>query len=206
MKYTDLLVYVLTEVPSCPEFTAERAIRDTCIDFCARTDLYRAEPQQLTVSAGITEYEIDAPTGTEPNHVKGLYRAGKALEAVTFEDCFMRIELSDRNPPAYFTQYDNKNIMVGPKPETRETLKILYTLKPTQTSTSIPDTIGLEHRETLVSGALFRLQMMGGQPWMDGAAAGANRQLYERGVVTAMRQAKYGHSGAALSVTPREFI
>lgn len=41
---------------------------------------------------------------------------------------------------------------------------------------------------------------------MDGAAAGANRQLYERGVAAAMRQAKFGHSGAALTVKAREFI
>lgn len=205
MKYSDLFIYVLSEVPSCPEFVAERAIRDTCIDFCARTDLYRAEPQPLIVSAGITEYEVDAPSGTEPNHVKAVYREGRPLDAVTYEDAFMRIEVSGIGQPQFYAQYDNRNIMIGPKPEKRETLKLLCTLKPTQTSTSIPDTIGLEHRETLVSGALFRLQMMGAQPWMDGAAAGANRQLYERGVVAAMRQAKYGHSGASLRVTPREF-
>ncbi len=206
MKYSDLFVYVLSEVPSCPEFTAERAIRDACIDFCARTDIYRAEPQTLVISRSITDYEIDAPTGTEPNHVNAILRKGRPLEEVTYEDAFMRIEMSEFGPPSYYAQPDNRTIVLGPKPEGRETLKILYSLKPTQASSSIPDTIGLEHRETLVSGALFRLQMMSGQPWMDGSAAGANRQLYERGVSAAMRQAKYGHNGASLRVTPREFI
>jgi len=206
VRYSDLFVYVLSEAPSCPEFTAERAIRDACIDFCARTDLYRAEPQTLTVTRGVTDYELDSPTGTEPNHVKSILRDGRALEAVPYEDAFMNIELSDFGPATYFSQYDNRNVLIGPKPEGRASLKVLYTLKPTQSSTTIPDTIGLEHRETLVAGALFRLQMMSGQPWMDGAAAGANRQLYERGVAAAMRQAKYGHGGAALTVKSREFI
>ncbi len=206
MKYSDLFVYVLSEVPSCPEFTAERAIRDTCIDFCARTDLYRAEPQTLVVSRGITDYELDAVTGTEPNHVKSVLREGRPLEALTYEDAFMKVELSGFGPPTYYSQYDNRNILIGPKPEGRGTLKVLYTLKPTQNSTTIPDTIGLEHRETLVAGALFRLQMMSGQPWMDGPAAGANRQLYERGITAGMRQAKFGHGGAPLTVKPREFI
>lgn len=206
MKYSDLFVYVLSEAPSCPEFTAERAIRDACIDFCARTDLYRADPQTLVVSRGVTDYEIDAPSGTEPNHVKAMMLDGRALESVPYEDAFMKIELSDFGAPTYFSQYDNRTVLVGPKPEGKASLKVLYTLKPTQTSTTIPDTIGLEHRETLVAGALFRLQMMSGQPWMDGAAAGANRQLYERGVAAAMRQAKYGHGGAALTVKSREFI
>lgn len=206
MKYSDLFVYVLSEVPGCPEFTAERAIRDACIDFCARTDIYRAEVQTLIVSAGITEYELDAPTGTEPNHVKGILRAGRPLTASTYEDVITLIELSDRSYPQVYAQYDNANLLIGPKPAERETLKVLYTLKPTQSSTSIPDTIGLEWREALVSGALFRLQMMSGQPWLNPNAANANAQIYERAVAKAIRQAKYGHSGSPLTVTPREFI
>ena len=206
MKYSDLFVYVLSEVPGCPEFTAERAIRDACIDFCARTDIYRAEVQTLVVSANITEYELDAPTGTEPNHVKSILRAGRPLTSSTYEDVITLIELSDRSYPQVYAQYDNANLLIGPKPAERETLKVLYTLKPTQTSSSIPDTIGLEWREALVSGALFRLQMMSGQPWLNPNAANANAQIYERAVAKAIRQAKYGHSGSPLTVTPREFI
>lgn len=206
MKYSDLFVYVLSEAPGCPEFTAERAIRDACIDFCARTDLYKAEAQSLVVSAGVTEYELDAPTGTEPNHVKAVLRKGKPLTAVTYEDAVMKIEQSDRSYPQYYAQYDNANVLIGPKPAERETLKVLYTLKPTQSSTSIPDTIGNEWREALISGALFRLQMMAGQPWLNPNAANANAQLYERAVGKAIRQAKYGHGGAPLTVSPREFM
>ena len=205
MKYSDLFVYVLCDVPGCPEFTAERAIRDACIDFCARTDLYKAEVQTLIVSAGITEYELDAPTGTEPNHVKAILRKGRPLAASTYEDAIMLIEQSDRSYPQYYAQYDNANVLIGPKPVERETLKVIYTLKPTQSSSSIPDTVGNEWRETLVSGALFRLQMMSGQPWLNPNAANANAQIYERGIAKAIRQAKYGHGGAPLTVTPREF-
>lgn len=206
MKYSDLNVYVMTEVPGCPEFTAIRAVRDTCIDFCARTDLYRADVQTLVVAAGVTDYELDAPNGTEPNHVKAVLRTGKPLESVTYEEAFMRVETAERATPSFYAQYDNANLIIGPKPAQRETLKVIYSLKPTQSSTSIPDTIGLEHRETLVSGALFRLQMMSGQPWMNPNAAMMNNQIYERGVAGAIRQAKYGHGGASLTVTPREFI
>lgn len=206
MKYSDLFVYVLPEVLGCPEFTAERAIRDTCIDFCARTNLYRADVLTIVAVPNVTDYELDAPTGTEPNHVTAILRNGRPLTAIPYEDAFMRIEVSDRSPPQYYAQYDNRNLLIGPKPAARETLKAIYTLKPTQTSTSIPDTIGLEWREALVSGSLFRLQMMSGQPWLDGAAASANAQIYERAVGAAIRQSKYGHAGASLTVTPREFI
>ena len=43
----------------------------------------------------------------------------------------------------------------------------VYSVKPTATSTSIPDTIGKEYRETIVHGALYRLQTMAGQPFAD---------------------------------------
>lgn len=206
MKYSDLFVYVLPEVLGCPEFTAERAIRDTCIDFCARTNLYRADVLTIVAVPNVTDYELDAPTGTEANHVTAILRNGRPLTAVPYEDAFMRIEVSDRSPPQYYAQYDNNNLLIGPKPAERENLKAIYTLKPTQRSTSIPDTIGLEWREAIVSGALFRLQMMSGQPWLDGASASANAQIYERAIGAAIRQSKYGHGGASLTVTPREFI
>lgn len=207
MKYSDLFVYVLSEVPGCPEFTAERAIRDTCIDFCGRTDAYRAEPMSLIVAPGVTEYELDAPTGTEPNHVSKVLRKGADLMNLPFEDAFMRNEMAaDRSDPKYFSQYDNGNLLIGPSPKNKETLKVLYSLKPTTTSTSIPDTIGLENREVLISGALFRLQMMNGNAWANGSAAQANNMIYEKGVSAAIRKAKYGHSGAPITVTAREFI
>lgn len=206
MKYSDLFVYVLSEVPSCPDFTAERAIRDTCIDFCARTDLYRADVQTLVVVPNVNEYELDAPTGTEPNHVKMILRNGRKLSSVTYEEAFMSIEASQPSAPSYYSQYDNFNLLIGPTPSERETLKVVYSLKPKTTSTSIPDAIGLENRETLVSGALYRLQMMSDAPWANGAAASMNLQIYERGVTKAIRQSKYGHGGASLTVTPREFI
>jgi hypothetical protein len=206
VKYSDLFVYVLSEVAGCPEFTAERAIRDTCIDFCARTGAYKAEPLSLIVIPGIVEYELEAPTGTEPNHVSKVLRSGRELTKLPYEDAYIRNELaSTRSAPGYFSQYDNSNLLLGPAPDARETLKVLYTLKPTTASTSIPDTIGLEHRETLVSGALFRLQMMAGATWANGGPAQANNMIYERGVSAAIRQAKYGHSGASLTVTAREF-
>jgi hypothetical protein len=208
VKYSDLFVYVLSEVPGCPDFTAERAIRDTCIDFCARTGLYKAEPLSVIVVPGITDYELDAPVGTEPNHVNKVLRQGRELAKLPYEDAFMRNELAgvNRSVPQYFSQYDNSNLLIGPAPKEKETLKVLYTLKPTTTSTSIPDTIGREHREVLVSGALFRLQMMAGSPWANGGAAQANSMIYEQGVTAAIRQAKYGHSGASLTVTYREFM
>ena len=206
MRYSELFLYVLSEVPGCPEFTAERAIRDACIDFCSRTDIYRAEPATVILIPNITAYQLDAPAGTEPNRVKLVSRGGRPLTQLQYEEAFLRIEGSEPTVPSFWSQTDNAALLVGPRPSERERVTVLYSLKPSATSSSIPDTIGLEWRETLVSGALFRLQMMVGSPWANGGAAQANAAVYEAGVKAAIKQAKYWHGGASLTVNYREFI
>ena len=54
MKYSDLNLYVRPEVQGAPDFIIERAIRDSAIDFCSRSDIYMPEPEFMTVIEGVT--------------------------------------------------------------------------------------------------------------------------------------------------------
>ena len=206
MKYSDFFLYVIPEVPGCPEFVAERAIREAAIDFCMKTDLYIAEPEKLQIAANVSDYDLPAPTGAEPNHVLALLREGVKLEPKRYTDAFMLSAMATPAPPSYFAQRDNTSLMVGPKPKDSEQLDLLMSLKPSATSTSMPDTVGYENREVISAGALYRLQVMAGQPWTNGNAAGVNKAIYDRGIAAAMRQSHYGFSGASLTVQTREFI
>lgn len=206
MKYSDFLLYVIPEVPGCPDFVAERAIRDAVIDFCIKTDVYLYGPEPLPVVTGVNEYDLDVPAGTEPNHIITIHREGRPLTKLTYHDAIMRVASGSRSAPSYYSQKDNTSIYIGPTPEENETLQILLSVKPTASSTSIPDTIGLENREAISAGTLYRLQMMAGQPWTNGGGAQTNKMLYDRAVAATMRQVRYGFSGASLTVKPREFI
>ena len=206
MKYSDFLLYILPGVSGCPDFTAERAIRDACIEFCIKTDLWIAEPDQLQVVPNVTEYDLSAPSGAEPNHILSLSRVGVSLEPMRYRDAFMMNASTTSSAPTYYGQRDNTSLLIGPKPTASERLDLLISLKPSSTSSSLPDTIGQENRETIAAGALYRLQMLPGQPWSNGGAAGTNKSIFDRGIVSAMRQSHYGFSGANLTVKPREFI
>lgn len=207
MKLTDFLPYVLPEVPGCPQITATRAIRDAVIEFCTKSDVYMAEPQSLVLIPNVTEYDIDVPAGAEVNHVTKLLRQGRPLDKLPYFDAIEKLDGAQAgSTPSYYAQSDNNTLIVGPVPSEREKLTLLFTLKPTAKASSIPDTIGLEHRDTIVSGALFRLQMMAGSAWANGGAATSNKALFDRGINAALRQAKYGHGGAPLTVYSREFI
>ena len=60
--------------------------------------------------------------------------------------------------------------------------------------------------ETIVHGALYRLQMMKDSPWTDLQAADLNKIMYDKGEARAVRKTKYGNVGAPLTVKYQEFI
>ena len=105
----------------------------------------------------------------------------------------------------YYTQKDQETILVAPTPEATETLYALYSLKPTQSSTTIPNIIANEYQETIVHGALYRLQMMKDCPWTDLQSADLNKRMYDKGEALAVRKTKYGNVGANLTVKYQEF-
>jgi hypothetical protein len=207
MKYSDFSLYVRPEVQGAPDFLIERSVRDSAIDFCSRTDIYIPEPEFITIIAGVNEYAVSLPSGTELNHILDIFNDKAALTPISYSQLLLRLgDENTRGTPAYYAQRDNADFYLAPIPAAVESFRVLYSVKPTSSSSSIPDSVGKEHRETIAHGALYRLQMMSGQPWSNPNAAGVNKQLFERGVGKVIRQVKYGFSGGSLTCKPRAFI
>ena len=207
MKFTDFAPFIRPEVQGCPDFLLERAVRDAATDFCRRTDVYLAEPEYIQISAGVNEYSVTIPTGTELNHIVDIYNDNVALNPVSFTELLKRLgDENTRGTPKFYAQRDNKDFYLAPIPAEKDTLRVLYSLKPTSSSTSIPDTIGKEYREIISHGALFRLQMMAGQPFSNPNFGAINRDRFEKEVGRTIRQSKYGFSGGSLTCKPRGFI
>lgn len=207
MKYSDFTILVKPEAGGAPDFLIERAVRDAAIDFCQRTDVYVPEPEFIGIIKGVNEYAVTIPTGTELNHIIDIYDNKTALRPISYNELLRRLgDETEQGQPKYYAQRDNTEFFLAPIPSSNDSFRVVYSVKPTATSTSIPDTIGKEYRETIVHGALFRLQMMSGQPFSDPGAAQANRALYEREVGRTVRQVKYGFSGGTLTCKPRAFI
>ena len=207
MKYSDFTLFVKPEVGGAPDFLIERAVRDTAIDFCKRTGVYIPEPEFVTIIDGVNEYSVTLPQGTELNHIIDIFNNRTALKPISFNELLHRLgDETEKGIPHFYAQRDNTDFCVAPIPDQNDSFRVLYSVKPTSSSTSIPDTIGKEYREAIVHGTLFRLQMMSGQPFADAGAAQANRMLYEREVGRTVRQVKYGFSGGTLTCKVRAFI
>ena len=73
-------------------------------------------------------------------------------------------------------------------------------------TTIIPNIIVNEYQETIIHGALYRLQMMKDSPWSDVQAADLNKRMYDKGEAQAVRKSKYGLVGAPLTIKYQEFM
>lgn len=207
MKYLELGPYIRTEAQGVPDFLLERYVRESSIDFCIQTDAYRPEPEDVSVISGVSEYDLTIPAGTELNHIIDVYRDRQKLEPVSYSRLLeITGDGSLKSTPQFYSQRDNAEFFLAPIPARAETLKVLYSLKPSPASTSIPNTIGLEYREAIVHGALYRLQMMPNQTWSNMNQAQSNKMLCAKRSTEIMRQVRYGYAGAALTVRSRAFI
>lgn len=207
MRYLEIAEFVRPEAHGAPDFLVERSLREAAIEFCVKTDIYRPEPEDFLVIPNITEYEVSIPTATELNHIIDIYRDQASLSPVSYTRLLQVTgDGSHEAKPRYYSQRDNTVFYLAPTPSERETLKVLYSVKPAPTSTGIPDTIGEEHKESLVHGAIYRLQMMTNQPWSNMGAAQSNKSLFDQRVGQVTREVKYGYSGGSLTVKSRAFI
>ena len=219
-KIESLVPKVKREAPSCPSFIAIEELRNTIIDFCINTDIYLADLSLFQTVTGINEYEsadLDIPVGSELNHILDFFCEVGESTAQLSEKSLTRLEpksligkpslfdMYGSGKPKYYSQKDQETILIAPTPNQNYSLYSLYSLKPTATATTIPNIIVNEYQETIVHGALYRLQMMKDSPWSDVQAADLNKRMYDKGEAQAVRKTKYGLVGAPLTIKYQEF-
>ena len=207
MRFSDFTEFVRPECQGVPSFLLEKAIRDSAIEFCKRTGVFIPEPEEILITGGINEYDLSLPTGTELNFITDIFANKTRLEAISYSALLHKIgDGAEKGTPAFYSQKDNTSFFLAPIPDVADTLRVLYSLKPSANSSSIPDTIGKENREAIAQGAIFRLQMMPNQPFSNPNLALAKKSLFDKEVGKAIRQVKFGFSGGNLTVRKREFI
>lgn len=207
MKFLDFADYVRQECQGVPDFILERVVRDASIEFCKKTGVYIPEAESVSIVAGVNEYEVSIPTGTELNYITDIFADKTRLQAVSWSELLHRVgDGTERGVPKYYSQRDNASFFLAPIPDAADTLRVVYSLKPSAGSTSIPDTVGKENREAITQGAVYRLQMMPNQPFSNQSAGIINKQLFDQAVSSAVRQVKFGFSGGNLQIRKREFI
>lgn len=207
MRFRDFSPYVQPEVPGCPLFQVDTAVREAAISLLGRADLWRADPELVTVTAGSTEIDLTAPTGAEPSRVLDITYEGRPLTKLAREEeVYQILDRSTGARPTHYYQHDNERVILAPAPAEAIQLRLFLSLKPSATGTAIPDGIGKEWRKIIATGAKAHLMLMAGVTWSNPQMGQLNHQLFERGVGTAIRRSKMGNSAAPLTVARRDFF
>lgn len=190
MKYTDLLPDVLALLATDPsEPVAIIAARNTVIDFCGRSWLWRAYGDPISVEAGVASYDVEIPAGTHLVTVMSVRLAGVPLDPTS------EVSLDEKNPtwqsdsatPKQYSMLTPETIELAPVPDSNypNGLVIQYALQPNRAATTFPDWIGDDFWEGLVAGTASRLMLMPGKPWTDGKAGAYYRDQFDSAVAEA---------------------
>ena len=203
MLYSDLTSETLPEVPGCPDMTIERAVRDAVIEFCDTTLCYSVDQDPVSVYAGLSEVDLELPSGTRLVQVLRAKLGQNKLDRKSRDDLFSTNVAWQTltGTPSVITYSSETAVRLVPiaSAALTEQLYIRFAVTPTRASTAVADSIGERYFKEFTHGAKASLLQMPGQPWSNPQLSVAYRMQFERD----MREAKLTASQDAVSGTKR---
>lgn len=214
VNYTAWYNEILPDVPGCLPALAINAIRNAVIDFCTLTNSYIYNHPAINAVASTPTYAFVPPTNTLVCKVLQVFYQGRELIPKTPDElknlygAYQSLDWRDRTgTPLYFTQDDERNIRLVPKPDASlaSAIKMRVALKPTRASTVVDDKIWEEQLETIKNGTLYRLKIQKNKPYSDEPGAATCFTLFNAGVDSAKDKASKGHGRAKRRVVANYF-
>jgi hypothetical protein len=206
IAYETLLSEIIPMVPGCPDTLIESNIRAAVIELCEKSGVYQAELDPVTTVANIYEYDLEPPSGTVVHKIMWAVHKGKDLEPISTNLLEQRIpkwrEADSAGTPQYYVKQTQSSFWLVPTPDVTQASSTIVRaqLKPTHTSTAVDNDLINDYRDTIVSGALFRLLRLPSKDWTDYTGAQVYGSLFAEGIQTAERRARHADSGIARKV------
>lgn len=187
-QLSDLLDRVHDEYPGVPELLALRALSDAVKEFCSRTHAWQDFLSDVTLRAGVGEYDIDVDNGQQLVALKEVRLDGRRIDPIAPERVRLRAESPQPGAVVGYIQVSPASIQLVQVPDKAGVLvvKAALTLARNNTTADIPASLLDEYGEAIAAGAKMRLVKMAGQPW---AAADAS-VIYATQFYSAINTAK----------------
>lgn len=213
---TAFLPYVLPYVIGCAQPTAEQFIRSACIEFCARTLMIQDVATQ-SITAGVSEYDIDTPTSSVLNKVLAVMVKDSWITPVSTESVRSGLALrgavgaltpASGEPSCYFQKTPTSSaITLYPVPDytLANGLVIRTAFCPSRASTTVDDQLFEDWAEVISSLAIARMLMVPGQSFSNASLAAPHLINYHSGAAAAANLARSGQAAAASRVQPVRF-
>lgn len=205
LKYADILPFILPDVTGCSEPLAEQAISETVMDFCARTSLWRAFLDPITVAPGRYEYDLDVPIGATLINIRTAVLNGKAI--MPQHDDFVAENYpmwqTETGTPKFFFQSASEtfNLVPCPNVSAANGLIIQVALKPSLSSRTFPEWIYAKYMTGLNAGIKARLMMKPGHPFTSPRIAQILQAEFLSCIASAMNTSQQSLVRSALRTT-----
>lgn len=198
-----LYPFVLPEVIGCPEPLLAQQIMLTAHSFCTETGVWDEVQDPILTSAGIADYEIDAPASAEMLRVRSVWLDGRELSPKQ-----MRTPLVANfgTPSSYHAALARGQITLDAKPQAKQSLVVRAVYAPKLTGQALPDFLLLRYVLAIASGAKARLMLMPGQAWSNPALAQFHAAQYQGAVIDARIDMERDNLTGSLRVKPRPFF
>lgn len=176
---SSFLAMVRGPLPGCPESIMESGIRDACIEFCQRTRLL-VEDVTVDVVAGESRCEL-YPDNDVTWEILNLRRSTESLVSMNRVE-FITQQLDTRIglPECYYLEGDGQ-LVLGPIPDTNETLVATCTLRPKDAALQVADALYRDHRQAICAGARAWVRRHYGE-WSESRLEAEDRSLFEQAV------------------------
>ena len=193
MDISDFRPRVLSQVPGCPGFIADRAVVDAIIQFCSDTWIMKKGFEVAVLSTDVdttlndsVDIDISAvasttlkPLAIDRFQIDGANYTVKKRELSTDITYLDEIGIGSVK---FFDFTSDTVIRMWPFEEEAMTFFLNVVFKPLSTITTIDDFIYDNHIEPIVSMAQATLQEMAKKPWTNSAGARGNRVDYAEGM------------------------
>jgi len=214
-QLSDFAPYVLPYVPGCPGPLMEQHVRDTCIDFCMRSNIVQLALDPMDATQGVIENDLDTPNGTVAHVIieawingleLGQFKAGDVLSRPeAFNEQFAGANKFGGVPRAVQLTPNNTFLVdVAPAFTLPSAITMKVATKPNRTTTTVDDIL-LEYADAIGQGAVSRLMRIPGQAFTS-SAWNIHQTSYESERTRARIRAEKSFGRAASYVRPRRFI
>lgn len=217
VEYERYLPEVRGEIEDCPIIIATNEIRNTIIDFCQKTTIWRQDLDAISIVADVCEYDINYDTFVKAAGINWAYLVDENDDEVnltiTSEDNLdngsvraVRLWRTKTGTPSDVYQKNPNTIRLVYIPNAAFTLYVGVWVKPTRDSYEAPDFIHDKYLEAIASGAKARILNMKTRPWYDPNAAALEEADYIARRSSALIDATKSHTRTSKTVMMRSFV
>lgn len=185
---------IIPFVPACPDFTAETNVMSAAIKFCEDTQVYQFDMDPISTIANVGGYDLEPPSGTTVDRIFSVVYDGVPLEPVSKRLMAERVPKRTlyTGKPKYYLKDSSSTLILGPIPSDTLTgsLEVCLVLKPSRTTSSLPDELFDDYYEAILRLSLYRLLSMPGKDWSNPQAAKEQYALYRAELQRAEQRAR----------------